>query len=115
MKANTLFAASSMYRMAFLLWRPVGNMETTIDVAEASEQFPTIMDRVQYQKDRLVVSSHGKPAVAVVPLEIYENWKQQRQRLFNLIREVQAANPDADPDEVMQNVMEAQQTVRIFR
>jgi hypothetical protein len=34
----------------------VVNMETTIDVTEASEQFPTIVDRVQYQKDRYVVS-----------------------------------------------------------
>jgi hypothetical protein len=49
----------------------------------------------------------------VVPFEIYENWKQHRQRLFHLIREVQAANPDADPDEVMQNVLEAQQAARI--
>ena len=64
---------------------------------------------MQYRGDKYVIKRHGKPAVAVVPVEIYENWKKQRQRLLELIHEVQAANPDADPDEVMQDVLEAQQ------
>jgi prevent-host-death family protein len=90
-------------------------MEKIIGVTEARDQFRTIVDEVQYQGDKYVVNRHGKPAVAVVPIQIYENWKQQRQRLLELIREVQAANTDADPDEVMQDVIEAQQAVRLSR
>jgi hypothetical protein len=47
-----------------------------------------------------------------VPIEVYENWKMQRQRLFDLVRDVQAANEAADPAEIMQDVLDAQQAVR---
>jgi prevent-host-death family protein len=88
-------------------------MERTIGVTQARDEFRAIVDAVQYQGDKYIISRHGKPAMAVVPIEIYENWKKQRQRLFALIQEVQAANPDADPDEVMQDVLKAQQAVRM--
>ncbi|MEZ4594289.1 MAG: type II toxin-antitoxin system Phd/YefM family antitoxin [Chloroflexota bacterium] len=86
-------------------------MEKIIGVTQARDELRTIVDEVQYGGDKYVISRHGKPAVAVVPVQIYENWKKQRQRLFELIEEVQAANPDAD--EVMQDVLEAQQAVRL--
>jgi prevent-host-death family protein len=87
-------------------------MEKTIGVTQARDEFRKIVDGVQYQGDKVVIERHGKPAVAVVPLHVYEAWKQQRARLFELIGEVQAANPDADADEVLQDVLAAQQAVR---
>lgn len=87
-------------------------MEKSIGVTKARDQFRSIVDEVQYRGDKYVINRHGKPAVAVVPVEIYENWKKQRMRLLALIQEVQAANPDADPEEVMQDVLEAQQAIR---
>ncbi len=88
-------------------------MEKIIGVTKARDELRTIVDEVQYRGDKYVINRHGKPAVAVVPVQIYENWKKQRQRLFALINEVQAANPDADADEVMQDVLEAQQAIRV--
>lgn len=87
-------------------------MEKSIGVTKARDQFRSIVDEVQYRGDKYVVNRHGKPAVAVVPIEIYENWKKQRRRLLELINEVQAANPDADPEEVMQDILEAQHAAR---
>jgi prevent-host-death family protein len=87
-------------------------MEKTIGVTKARDEFRKIIDEVQHQGDKYVINRHGKPAVAVVPVQVYENWKQQRKRLLELISEVQAANPEADPDEVMQDVVVAQQAVR---
>ncbi len=87
-------------------------MEKVIGVTEAREQFRAIVDEVQYQGDKYVINRHGKPAVAVVPIQVYENWKQQRKRLLELLHDVQAANPDAQPDEVMQDVLAAQQAMR---
>ena len=88
-------------------------MEKIIGVTKARDELRTIVDEVQYRGDKYVINRHGKPAVAVVPVQIYENWKKQRQRLFALINEVQAANQDADADEVMQDVLEAQQAIRV--
>lgn len=87
-------------------------MEKEVGVTKARDMLRTILDEVQYRGDKYVVSRHGEPAVAIVPLEVYENWKKQRQRLLELIQEVQAANEDADPDEVMRDVLKAQQAVR---
>jgi prevent-host-death family protein len=90
----------------------VASMEKSIGVTKARDMFRTIVDEVQYHGDKYVISRHGKPAVAIVPLQIYEKWKQERKEFFDLIREVQSANPDADPDEVMRDVLEAQQAIR---
>ena len=88
-------------------------MEKVIGVTKARDELRTIVDEVQYRGNKYVINRHGRPVVAVVPVQIYENWKKQRQRLFELINEVQAANPDVDADEVMQDVLEAQQVIRV--
>lgn len=87
-------------------------MEKQIGATKARDMLRNILDEVQYQGDKYIINRHGEPAVAVVPIQIYENWKQQRKRLLELIREVQEANEDADPDEVMAEVLAAQQAVR---
>ena len=89
------------------------DMEKVIGVTKARDELRTIVDEVQYRGNKYVINRHGRPVVAVVPVQIYENWKKQRQRLFELINEVQAANPDVDADEVMQDVLEAQQVIRV--
>jgi prevent-host-death family protein len=95
------------------IWKQVViAMEKEVGVTKARDMLRTILDEVQYRGDKYVVSRHGEPAVAIVPLEVYENWKKQRQRLLQLIQEVQSANEEYDPDEVMADVLEAQQTVR---
>lgn len=87
-------------------------MEKTINVTKAREELRTIVDEVQYRGDKYVISRHGKPAVAIVPMHIYEKWKNSQDRIFEIIDEIHAANPDVDPDEVMRDVLEAQQAVR---
>lgn len=87
-------------------------MEKSIGVTKARDDFRRIIDDVQHQGDKYVIERHGRPAVAVVPVQVYENWKQQRKRLLELIQDVQSANPDADPEQVMQDVLKAQQAIR---
>lgn len=87
-------------------------MEKKLGVTKARDQFKAIVDEVQFQGDKYVIERHGKPAVAIVPIQVYENWKQQRRRLIELIEEVQEANDQFDPDEIMADVLEAQQAVR---
>jgi prevent-host-death family protein len=87
-------------------------METTVGVTEAREKLSEIIESVQYRRDAYIINRHGKPAAAVVPVEVYESWKQRRKELFDLIRKFQASSGDADPDEVLREVLEAQQAVR---
>ena len=87
-------------------------MERNLGVTEAREKLSELVDQVQHQGDAFIISRHGKPAAAVVPVKVYENWKRQQEELFDAIRKVQETNKDADPDEVMRDVLEAQQAVR---
>ena len=87
-------------------------MERMLGITKAREEFSQIVEQVQYRGDSYIISRHGKPAVAVVPLRVYEDWKRQREQLFEAIRKIQEANQDAEPDQVMEDVLEAQQAIR---
>jgi prevent-host-death family protein len=87
-------------------------MEKIIGLTEARSKLSDIVNEVMYERDTYIISKQGKPAVAVVPLEILERWRQDRARLFQVIEEVQAQNADVDPDELMEVILEAQQEVR---
>jgi prevent-host-death family protein len=87
-------------------------MERELGITKARETLSDVVERVQYQGDTYIISRHGKPAAAVVPVEVYENWKRQRREFFNAIRRMQSANEGVDPDQVMKDVLQAQQTLR---
>ena len=87
-------------------------MKKAIGLTEAREKFGELVEQVQYRNFSFVISRHGKPAAAVVPVEVYESWKRQRADFFDAIRKVQEANLEADPDEIMRDVLAVQQSVR---
>jgi prevent-host-death family protein len=86
-------------------------MERELGVTEARKAFSDLVDKVQYRGDAYIISRHGKPAAAVVPVPVYESWRQQRVELFRLIREMQA-EADLDPSRADQLAAEAVAAVR---
>ncbi len=87
-------------------------MERQLGITEARKQLAQIVDQVKYKGENYVIIRHGQPAAVVVSMDVYRQWKKKREELFDVIRNVQEANADADPDQVMQEVLEAQQAVR---
>lgn len=87
-------------------------MERKLGVAEARENFSDIVEQVQYQGDTYLISRHGKLAVAVVPVEVYEAWKRQRMIFFDSIRQIQEVNKDVDAGQIWDDVLSAQQAIR---
>ncbi|MDD5467985.1 MAG: type II toxin-antitoxin system Phd/YefM family antitoxin [Anaerolineales bacterium] len=87
-------------------------MEKKLGVAEAREKFSDVVEQVQYQGDAYLISRHGKPAAAVVPIEVYETWKRQREMFFDAVRQMQEVNQNVDPEEVWADVLLAQQAIR---
>ena len=87
-------------------------MERKLGLTEARQNFSELVEGVQYRGDTYIINRHGKPAAAVVPLNVYENWKRQRTQFFDSVQKIQDANRDIDPDEVMREIIEAQQTIR---
>jgi prevent-host-death family protein len=87
-------------------------LEKKLGISQARKQFADLVDQVQYQNDTYVIIRRGKPTAALVPIEVYENWKKDRYELFEMIRKIQEANAGADPDEVFRDVLTAQKAVR---
>lgn len=86
-------------------------MERMLGLTKAREEFSTIIEQVQHQGDSYVISRHGKPAAAVVPIQVYEEWKRQRNEFFGFIRRAQQ-QADLTPDEADQIAAEALEAVR---
>jgi len=81
-------------------------------VTRARERLGQIVESVQYGNEAYIISRHGRPAAAVVPVTVYESWKRHRREFFDLVRAFQESSGEGDPDEVMREVLEAQQAVR---
>ncbi len=81
-------------------------MERKIGVTQAREQFSELIEQVQFRGDTYIISRRGKPAAAMVPVQVYENWKRQREELFDQIREMQQ-DAALDPDEAARLAAEA--------
>lgn len=43
-----------------------------LSIAEAREQFPEVINRAAYGKERVIVTRRGKPLAAIVPIEDIE-------------------------------------------
>jgi prevent-host-death family protein len=89
----------------------VNRMEKTIGAFEARRNFGQLLQEVAVKGDKIVVERHGEPIAVVVPVELYNQWKRERQRFFDQMREV-SQRVNLDEDEAMQLALEAQQAVR---
>ena len=87
-------------------------MEKVLGITKAREDFSTIVEQVQHQGDAYIINRHGKPAAAVVPVQVYEDWKRQRQEFFEFIRHAQQ-EADLTPEEADQIAQEAIKTARL--
>ncbi len=62
-------------------------MEKMIGAFEARRQLGKILKEVAGKGDHYVVEYHGEPVAAVVPIELYEQWKRRREAFFERMRE----------------------------
>jgi prevent-host-death family protein len=89
-------------------------MEKTIGVTEARSEFSTIVDQVQHKGATYIIKRHGKAAVAVVPMEVYEIWKKQRDAFFETIRQTQQ-QADLAPEVAEEVALQAIAAVRALK
>ena len=61
-------------------------MERIIAAFEARRSFGKVLQDVLARGERFVVERHGEPVAAVVPIEVYEQWKRARGAFFARIR-----------------------------
>ena len=82
-------------------------MEKLIPLTDARAKLSDIVNEVMYKGDTYIISKLGKPAVAVVPLDVLEAWQKDskqvaKKQLFDVIDTIQqrhANSPAAQMDE----------------
>lgn len=74
---------------------------------EARSKFADILGRVHYKGETIIVERSGKPMVAVIPLDLYEQLVAEREARFVVIDRIRARYGDVPADEVLADVEEA--------
>lgn len=89
-------------------------MDRRLGVTEVRSRLGEIVDKVQYQGDTVVLEKNGKPAAALIPFALFEQFLRQRDAAYQVVRDVQEQNQglDLSEDELLSFVDEAVHEVR---
>ena len=82
-------------------------MENAIPVTEARDVLGDVVGRVQYGRERIVLTRHGRPAAAVVPMSDYEVLESIENEI-DLADALAAARDPKNAERVAAEVAEAQ-------
>ena len=61
-------------------------MEQVVGALEARRKFGKLLRDVEAKRGPVVVERNGEPVAAVVPMDLYNRWKEDREALFSSIR-----------------------------
>jgi len=86
-------------------------MERAIAAFTARRQFGQLLDQVMARGDQFVVERNGKPVAALVPIDVYEQWKASREAFFDNLRQI-AERVNLPEDDAMDLANEAVAAVR---
>ena len=86
-------------------------MEKTINSFEVRRSFGKILQDVSAKGDKFIVERHGMPVAVLVPLTVYEQWKQSRERFVAALHAAQE-KADLPEEEAMALAQEAVQAAR---
>lgn len=83
-----------------------------IGAREARNRFADLLGNVHYGGQVVIVERSGKPMVAVIPVEMYEQVIAEREVRFQVLDRIRDRLPEVPTDEVAQDVTEAINVVR---
>jgi prevent-host-death family protein len=82
---------------------------------EARNKFADLVGSVHYGGQVVIVERSGKPMVAVIPVEMYQQLVAERDARFQVLDRVRSRMPDVPEEEVERDVAEAIAAVRLDR
>ncbi len=87
-------------------------MAKRISAKDARVQFSEIMGRVHYGKETVIVEKQGKPMVAIIDIDLYELWQEEREARFGVLDEMRSKSRGKRQEEIEKDVAEAVSEVR---
>ena len=82
---------------------------------EARNNFADLLGSVYYGHETVIVERSGKPMVAVIPVDLYEQLMAEREKRFQTLEELLARVPQYPEDEVEADIEEAIAAIRASR
>lgn len=86
-------------------------MDKTIAAFEARRQFGKILQDVLSNRNSYLVERHGEEVAAIVPIQVFRFWQEERKALFDSMR-LAAETANMSEEEAMALAEEAVQAVR---
>lgn len=83
-----------------------------VGAKEARNKFADLLGSVHYGGQVVIVERAGKPMVAVIPVEMYQQVVAEREIRFQVLDRIRSRVPEVSAEEVAQDVAEAIETVR---
>ena len=87
----------------------------SIGSREARNNFADLVGRVHYSGETVIVERSGKPMLAMIPIDVYEQMIAEREALFQVVDRLKERVPDLPEEEVIEDVSEAVAAVRASR
>jgi prevent-host-death family protein len=83
-----------------------------VGAREARNKFADLLGNVHYGGQVVIVERSGKPMVAVIPVEMYQQVIAEREIRFQVLDRIRSRVPEVSAEEVTQDVAEAIEAVR---
>lgn len=87
-----------------------------ITAKEARDNFTDLLGTVYYGKETVVVEKQGRPFAVVIDPEAFKQYEEfktaAKQRFFEIVAEIQAANKNTNFEKVFQDVTKEVEAVR---
>lgn len=82
-------------------------MGKTVTIEDARKRLGDLVDGARLRGDYYVISKKGKPAAALVPIEIVQKHEESKRALLRLIEEVHEKNRGKKAEEIERIIDEA--------
>jgi len=87
-------------------------MTIVIGAREARRRFADLLGRVGYGGEVAIIERSGKPMVALIPVEVYEQLVAEREARFQVLDRLRSKLPEIPEEEVQNDVSQAVDAVR---
>ena len=88
-------------------------MTRRMGAREARNRFADLMGGVYYGKQAVIIDRSGRPMVAMIPVEAYQQLVAERDARFEVLERIRSRLPDVSAEEVECDVAEAVAAVRV--
>jgi len=82
-------------------------MGKTVTIEDARKKLGDLVDSARIRGDQYIISKKGKPAAAIVPIEVVQKHEESKRALLRLVEEVHDKNRGRKAEEIESLIDEA--------